>query len=82
MNDERSWWLDNPRNVDKIYYGLCVTCGLLVVADFFYEKKTYFEFERVIGFHGWYGFVACVALVLLAKQLRRLVKRPEDYYDH
>ena len=39
------------------------------------------------GFDGWfffyavYGFVACVALVLAAKVLRRVVMRPEDYYD-
>jgi hypothetical protein len=35
----------------------------------------------VFGFYGWFGFVACVALVLIAKQLRRIVMRPEDYYD-
>jgi hypothetical protein len=28
-----------------------------------------------------YGFVACVLLVLTAKALRRLLKRPEDYYE-
>jgi hypothetical protein len=27
-----------------------------------------------------YGFVGCVLLVLIAKLLRRLVKRPENYY--
>jgi hypothetical protein len=28
-----------------------------------------------------YGFAACVVLVLLAKQLRKLLKRSEDFYD-
>ena len=30
---------------------------------------------------GLYGFVACVFLVLMAKLLRRILMRPEDYYD-
>jgi hypothetical protein len=28
-----------------------------------------------------YGFFACVALVLAAKLLRKLIMRPEDYYE-
>lgn len=81
MNDEPKRWLDNPRNVDKIYYGLWVVCALVVLADLFYEKHGYFHFEHWIGFHGAFGFIACVALVVLAKQMRRLLIRSEDYYD-
>ena len=33
------------------------------------------------GFYPMYGFVACVALVLVAKQLRKILMRDEDYYD-
>ena len=40
-----------------------------------------FAIEHVFGFYGLFGFVACVALVLIAKQLRRVLMRPEDYYD-
>ena len=81
MDEPRKRWLDEPRNVDRIYHGLWVLCALVVVADFFYKKKTYFWFEEWIGFHAWYGFVACVGLVLAAKQLRKLLMRSEDYYD-
>jgi len=35
----------------------------------------------VIGFYSLYGFVACVILVLLAKEMRKLVMRDEDYYE-
>jgi hypothetical protein len=38
-------------------------------------------FDGLFGFYGVYGFVACVSLVLAAKVLRKLVMRPEDYYD-
>jgi len=34
----------------------------------------------VWGFYALYGFVACVLLVLLAKEMRKLVMRNEDYY--
>lgn len=81
MSNERTRWLDDPRNVDKIYYGLWVLCALVVVADFFYEKHGYFFFEHWVGFHAAYGFIACVGLVIAAKQLRRVLKRSEDYYD-
>lgn len=67
--------------MDKIFYVLCVVCGLLVLADFFYHKHTHFRWEEWIGFHGLYGFAACVLLVVVAKQLRRILKRSEDYYD-
>ena len=54
-----------------------------MLLDFFYHKHIYFPFENWFGFFAWFGFIACVILVLLAKQMRKLVKRNEDYYgDH
>jgi hypothetical protein len=47
----------------------------------FFPKHGPFAIEHVYGFYGIFGFVACVALVLIAKQLRRVLMRPEDYYD-
>ena len=38
-------------------------------------------FENWIGFYGIYGFLSCVGLIFLAKGFRKIVKRPEDYYD-
>ena len=39
-------------------------------------------FEQSIPiFYCLYGFAACVILVLLATQLRKILMRPEDYYD-
>jgi hypothetical protein len=35
----------------------------------------------MFGFYSVYGFVACVLLVLLAKEMRKLLIRKEDYYD-
>jgi hypothetical protein len=78
----KKYWLDDPRNVTKVVYGLLAVCLLLVASDFFYDKEgLHFPSEDWPGFYAVYGFVCCVFLVLTAKQLRRILKRPEDYYD-
>lgn len=79
---ERKYWLDDTRNVDKIYYAVVAICAGLIVADLFYDKHAKFIVEDWFGFYGFYGFVGCVFLVLAAKQLRRILMRSEDYYDH
>ena len=81
MNSEKKYWLDDPRNVNKIVYGLYAVCALLVLCDLLYHKHVHFDFEEWLGFAGLYGFVACVALVLGARLLRVVVMRKEDYYD-
>jgi hypothetical protein len=53
----------------------------LLAIDVFVPKHGPFAIEHVYGFYGIFGFIACVALVLIAKQLRRVLMRPEDYYD-
>jgi hypothetical protein len=53
----------------------------LLAIDVFVPKHGSFAVEHVYGFYGIFGFVACVALVLIAKQLRRMLMRPENYYD-
>ena len=78
---EKTWWLDNPRNVDRLVHGFYAVCGLLLTIDVFVPKHGPFAIEHVWGFYGIFGFFACVALVLIAKQLRRVLMRPEDYYD-
>jgi hypothetical protein len=78
---ERAYWLDNPRNVDRLVHGFYAVCGILLAIDVFIAKHGPFAVEHVPGFYGIFGFVACVALVLIAKQLRRILMRPEDYYD-
>lgn len=79
--DEKRYWLDNPTNVDRLVRGFYIACGALIAIDMFVPKHGPFAAEHVFGFYGWFGFVACVALVLIAKQLRRLLMRSEDYYD-
>lgn len=56
-------------------------CVALFALDFFIERKTHAPREGIPGFYAIYGFVGCVLLVLLAKELRKVVMRDEDYYE-
>lgn len=76
---DKGWFFD-PRNVRKILWALYIVCGLLLAIDLVYHRHGEFEFEELFGFYGLYGFGACVVLVLVAKELRKLLSRPEDYY--
>jgi len=72
---------DNPRNVRRVIQGLLVVCGILVALDFAIHRHVVHPWEETFAFYPLYGFVACVVLVLLAKELRKVVMRPEDFYD-
>ena len=81
QSDHKTYWLDDPRNVDKLVWILSAVCALLLGADFFYHRHAHFDFENWFGFYAWYGFIMCVGLVLAAKMMRIVLKRPENYYD-
>ncbi len=78
---EKRYWLDDLGNVRKVLWALYITCAVLATLDLFYDRHSEFAFEGWFGFFGVYGFVCCVLLVLAAKELRKLISRPEDYYD-
>ena len=79
---EKTYWLDDKKNVDKIWYGLIGICALTVICDLFYHKHVEYAVEDFIpGMYGWYGLGGCIFLVLSAKILRKIVGRGEDYYD-
>ncbi len=74
-------WIDDPKNVDRIVRWLYAVCALLVVIDIFVPKHGPFAIEHWFGFYAFYGFIACVGLVIAAKGLRVILMKPEDYYD-
>lgn len=77
----KSYWLDRKENVTRLYLGLWVAGIVLLVADLAVHRHDGVWFAGWFGFYAAYGFVACVALVLTAKALRRVLKRGEDYYE-
>ena len=73
--------LDSPQSGVRAFWTIVVLGAISVLADFFYTKHGHFAFEEITGFHAFYGFVSCVALVFAAKGLRLILMRDEDYYD-
>jgi hypothetical protein len=69
-----------PRVASLLKWFGAACIGLFAV-DFAIERKTHAPFEGFPGFYAVYGFVGCVLLVLLAKELRKIVMREEDYYE-
>lgn len=81
VDGEPIGWAYKKQNIKMICYALYTVSALLLVIDPFVKKKGPFAIEHWWGFYGIYGFVACFLLVLAAKELRKLVMRPENYYD-
>lgn len=76
--------IDSPLGAKRIYYILLVVCGLLVAVGAFIPYHDAYGMgaivARIPGFYGIYGFIMCALLVLVAKALRRILMRPENYY--
>lgn len=59
--------------------------GLLILAaslglEFIIHPHPNFEIDGALFFHAWYGFGACLVIIIVSKLLSFL-KRPEDYYQ-
>ncbi|MCE2438102.1 MAG: hypothetical protein J4F39_01610 [Candidatus Latescibacteria bacterium] len=81
MDDNRKGRPDKAGNVVKCQRALYAACALLLAADLVIVRHGHIAAEEWFGFHAWYGFAACVALVLIAQGLRMILGRKEDYYD-
>jgi hypothetical protein len=72
---------DNPANVKRLLAVFFVVLAALVVVDFFIHKHAEFPWEEAPAFFAVYGFCSYVLLIFVAKGLRVLLKRDEEYYD-
>ncbi|MDX1455028.1 MAG: hypothetical protein R3217_06205 [Gammaproteobacteria bacterium] len=78
---EKQYLFDNPKNVDRLLKGFYACCIALFLVDFAVHRHIYQALEKIPAFYAIYGFVACVLLVLVAKEMRKVLMRKEDYYD-
>lgn len=81
MKTEKQHVFDDPRNVKRLLRVFYVICAGLVLADVVHHRHVLHAWENLWGFYAVFGFVACVALVLIAKEMRKVLMRSEDYYD-
>ena len=64
-----------------IFRLLLALCILLVVLELVMHRHSSFAWEGWLGFYALWGFVSLFGVVIIGKQLRRFIKRREDYYD-
>lgn len=76
----RFLWVDSKRNVNRLFWSLVLLGAGLGLADFFYHKHVHYELETWPAIYGLVGFTAYTVIIFIAKGLRLIVKRPEDYY--
>ena len=74
-------WLTRPETIRKLWIGLFAVLALLLVGGAIYPVHPHFWLDGTFGFAAWFGFAACVVLVLVAKALAIFLKRPDTYYD-
>jgi hypothetical protein len=73
-------WLDQPRNVRRLWRGFIVLLVLAVAAELIVTLHPHFAVESLFGFNAAFGFLACAAMVGVARLLALVLKRPDTYY--
>ncbi len=81
MAEEKSYLFDKPRNVQRVLWTLYIASGLALLMDHVVHRHTEHPWEGMPGFYPIYGFIGCSVLVIVAKWMRKLIIRPEDYYQ-
>ena len=81
MNEpEREHFLTRPGTIRGLWWGFSVLLALTVLAQLVFYVKGYFTVDGWFGFGAMFGFLSCLLMVLFAKLLGYVLKRPQDYY--
>lgn len=74
-------WLVRPGTIRMLWAIFIVMLFLTVAAELFVDEPVHAGLAGTFGFGAWFGFAACAVLILVAKGLGVLLKRPDNYYD-
>ncbi len=81
MSTSDDHWLTRPATVRKLWIGGGAVLLLTVLLQLLIPVKGYFGIDSWFGFGAGFGFLSCVLMVIAAKLLGAILKRPDDYYD-
>lgn len=73
-------WLDQAKNLRLLRRLFLGVLAVTVLAEPAVHLHPYFATDALFGFHAWFGFAACAAMILGAKALGLLLKRHDTYY--
>ena len=74
-------WLTQPRTIRHLWLAFAVVLTVAVVIELTGKIHGHFGIDSTFGFHAWYGFLTCVAMIAFAKLLGIFLKREDAYYD-
>jgi len=80
LPSDHDHWLVRPATIRKLWWIFGTILALTVAAQLFVPVHGYFGVDEWIGFNAGYGFLTCVAMVVFAKLLGFVLKRPASYY--
>ncbi len=80
MSDQKHW-LVRPGTIRILWMVFIVVLALTIVPEFGVDLHPHFGVDGIFGFHAWYGFLTCCAMVVAAKVLGIFLKREDTYYD-
>ncbi|MDZ7782028.1 MAG: hypothetical protein U5K56_03470 [Halioglobus sp.] len=69
-----------PATIRRLWWIFSAILAATVFAQFFVHVHGYFAVDAWPGFNALYGFLTCVGMVVFAKVLGFVLKRPDDYY--
>ncbi|MGK0375576.1 MAG: putative membrane protein YhdT [Arenicella sp.] len=74
-------WLVRASTIRLLWRVSIVVLALTVLAQLVVKMKGYFGIDEWFAFAAIFGFLACLAMVLVAKFLAIFLKRDENYYN-
>ena len=80
MESMEKHWLVRPKTITLLWRVFIAILVATVIAELAVQLHPHFGFDGWFGFHAWYGFLACAAMIVFAKGLGLLIKRPDRYY--
>jgi hypothetical protein len=82
MAQKQTHWLYRRDTIVKLWIGSLIVLAAVTAVGFLIDSHPHFGFDSSdYAFYATYGFATCVAMVVIAKILGILIKRPDDYYD-
>ena len=74
-------WLVRPRTIRWLWVVFIAILAGTVLVELFFDLHGHFGIDESFGFNAWYGFITCVAMIVVAKILGIFLKRRDTYYD-
>ena len=74
-------FFDNPQKNKRFAVIFFISLVVILIVDLFIHKHAEFHWTGIPEFYALFGFISCVLLIFIAKILRMIIKRDENYYD-